>query len=409
MTAPPEPPHRSRRRWFLRGLALALVLAGAGGAWWHFRGRAPAHDPPTVDLSRADPEVARAINESLDAVRAKPRDAAAWGKLGMLLRAHDYDTECATAFRVAAELDPNDYRWPYLEGLTRVLFEPGPGLERLRRAAELAPATRPEPRLRTGEILLERGDLDGAAGLAEGVLKADPASARAELLLARVAAARGDWPEALRHAAACDKDPAGRRAVALLRGEAFAARGERETADAEFRRAAELPELRWPDPLVAEVERMRVGADARIALARQMIDEGQVADAAELLAAEARRAPDDPKVALALGQVLIRAQDAPAARTVLEGFVARHPTSVDGWFHLGVALGVLGEFEKAAGAFRTVIKLKPDHALAHFNLGHCHRKLGDKPAAKAAYEEALRCRPDHQPSRQALAELDSGK
>ena len=40
-----------------------------------------------------------------------------------------------------------------------------------------------------------------------------------------------------------------------------------------------------------------------------------------------------------------------------------------------------GDVKAAADAFRRATRLKPDHALAHFNLGHCHRKLGDKPAA----------------------------
>ena len=94
---------------------------------------------------------------------------------------------------------------------------------------------------------------------------------------------------------------------------------------------------------------------------------------------------------------------------MLEDFTSRHPESVEGWFGLGSARFLSDDFAKAADAFRTVVKLKPDHALAHFNLGHCHKKLGDKTAAKAAFEEALRCRPDYQPARDALADLAAGK
>src|SRR5205823_650491 len=101
--------------------------------------------------------------------------------------------------------------------------------------------------------------------------------------------------------------------------------------------------------------------------------------------------------------------NAPAAQRVMEAFAARHPDSVDGWFGLGVARFFSGDFAKAADAFRTVVKLKPDHALAHYNLGHCHKQLGDKAAAKTEFEEALRCRPDYQPARQALADLAAGK
>ncbi len=394
------------RRWPLWGLAVLALAAAGGGAWWYFRPGAVPPVPPAVDLSKADPEVVRVVNAALDDVRTKPRDAGAWGRLGMILRAHDFDTDSMSALATAAQLDPTDYRWPYLEGLTRVLFEPGAGLERLRKAAELAPADRPHPRLRVAEVLLERGDLDGATKLAESV----PNNTRAALVLARVAAARGDWQAVLDRTLACANDSDARRDAALLRGQAFAARGENERSAAEFRAADELPPGRtWPDPVVREVEQLRVGTAARLARAAALLDQGNTGAAVLQLEEAVALAPNDPRAPLLLGQALIRNRNAPAARRVLEDFTTRYPDAVEGWFHLGVARFLGDDFAKAADAFRTVVKLKPDHALAHFNLGHCHRKLGDKPAAKTAFEEALRCRPDHQPARDALAELAAGK
>lgn len=402
-------PRRAGRRRLWAGLLL-LALALAGGAAWTFWPRAPDPVPPTIDLSRADPEVTGVINTAVDDVRAKPREAAAWGKLGMLLLAHDFETDAMGVFRTAADLDPNDYRWPYLDGLVRVLFEPDRGLERLRRAAELAPPDRPDPRLKLAELLLERGDLDGAGELAAQALKGAPGTPRAELILARVAAGRGDWALVLTLTRDCANAPGARRAAALLRGEAFAARGERDLAEAEFRRADDAPEDGgWPDPVVAEVERMKVGTAARLVTADRLLEEGRPGEAVALLDDVVRRAPDDAKARLLLGQALVRAGNAPAARGVLENYVTRFPESVEGWFNLGVARFVTGDVSKAADAFRKAIELKPDHALSHFNLGHCYKKLGDKPAAKAAFEQALRCRPDHKPSREALDALAAGK
>ena len=408
MSTAPTPGVPARRRWVWRGLAVAVILAGAGGgAWWYFRPAADsASEPPAVDLSKADPEVARVIQRATDEVRAKPRDAGAWGKLGMLLLAHDFDTESRAVFHRAAELDPADYRWPYLEGLTRVLYEPEAGLERLRRAAELAPANRPEPRLRVAELLLERGDLAGAASLAERA----PGVGRAELVLARVAAARGDWAAVLSRTDRCASDALCARESALLRGRAFAARGESERADAEFRAAAALREPpAWPDPVVADVESLRGGTAAQLAFAAELIDQGRAPEAVPVIEGVVARAPNSPEPTLLLGRALIRAGNAVAARQVLESYALRFPASVEGWFSLGVARFQTGAVPEAVEAFRQTIRLKSDHALAHFNLGLCHRKLGDKGAAKAAFEEALRCRPDHQPSRDALAELAAGK
>jgi tetratricopeptide (TPR) repeat protein len=389
---------------------VALISIASGAAWWYFRPRAPERQPPAVDLSRAEPEVAGAIRGASDRVRAAPRDAAAWGKLGMLLLAHDFEAESRSAFAAAAELDPADYRWPYLEGLTLVLREPEAGLARLRRAAELAPVNRSEPRLRLAELLVERGDLDRAAELARAALAKQPAGARAELVLARVAAARADWPGVLDWAGRCELNPACRRESALLRARALEATGRREEADAAFRAAAELPEPPgWPDPVIAEVESLRVGTRALLARAAALIAEGGATEAAGLLEEAAARAPNDPRPGLLLGQALIQARNAPAARKVLEGYTGRFPSSVEGWFNLGVARFEAGDFAAAADAFRRTTELKPDHALAHFNLGHCRLKLGDKTGAKAEFEAALRCRPDYKSAREALANLAAEK
>jgi cytochrome c-type biogenesis protein CcmH/NrfG len=397
----------AQRKWLWRGLAIAVLAALGVGVWWYFR--TPMPEPPVVDLSQADPEVAQVIQRATAEVKAAPRDANAWGKLGMLLLAHDFDTESRAAFRTAAELNPSDYRWPYLEGLTRVLYEPEAGLDTLRRAAELSPADRPEPRLRVAELLIERGELDSASKLASDTLTSGM-STRAELILARVAAARGDWQGVLDHSAKCTTDPRCARAAALLRGQALAARGETASAEAEFRTASTLQEPpAWPDPVVAEVESQRVGTTAMLAHAAELLDRGRAREAMMMLDRVVAKAPNSSEPTLRLGQALIRLGDASTARRMLETHAIRFPTSVEGWFNLGVARFQMDDVKGAAEAFRQAIQLKPDHALAHFNLGHCYRKLGDKPAAKAAFEEALRCRPDHQPSREALDNLASGK
>jgi cytochrome c-type biogenesis protein CcmH/NrfG len=389
-------------------LAIAILAAVGFSVWWYFRApRAP--EPPAVDLSHADPEVARVIQRATSEVKAAPRDANAWGKLGMLLLAHDFDTESRIAFHTAGELNPADYRWPYLEGLTRVLYEPEVGLQTLRRAAELAPPERPEPRLRVAELLLERGDLDATASFASGALSSAMAM-RAELILARVAAARGNWQGVLEHTGRCGSDAFCRRAAALLRGHAFAATGEPDKADAEFRAASALPEPpAWPDPVVAEVESRRVGTAAQLDQAADLLEQGRAREAVMVLQTAATQASNSPEPTLRLGQALIRTGDSPTARRVLEGFTIRFPSSVEGWFNLGVARFQTNDIKGATEAFRQTIHLKPDHALAHFNLGHCYRKLGDRPAAKSAFEEALRCRPDYEPSRKAIEKLAEGK
>jgi Tfp pilus assembly protein PilF len=82
------------------------------------------------------------------------------------------------------------------------------------------------------------------------------------------------------------------------------------------------------------------------------------------------------------------------------------PEAAEAWFRLGCVQAV-GHPRAAADSFRRAIRLKPDHALAHFNLGHRLNELGNPAGAAEEFRAALRCRPDYAPAQAALAELEA--
>src|SRR5438270_5558930 len=139
-------------------VVVALVVIGAGiallvAAWlW----RSPA--PPDVDLAGVDPAIVQAIDAARAEVRAAPRSAATWGRLGMVLRAHDFAAEANACFAQAERLDASDPRWPYLHGLTVALTDRDAAIPLLQRAADRSPFN-PTPRLRLAEVLLQQGRL----------------------------------------------------------------------------------------------------------------------------------------------------------------------------------------------------------------------------------------------------------
>lgn len=398
---------RRRRRW----LPIALVVAAAAAAGAYFWWRSPPPPPlPTVDLSKSEPEVASAVNKALADVTRGPRSAAAWGELGMVLRAHDFDMESVQALRVAEQLDPADWRWPYLQGLTLALFDPEVGVACLRRATDRSPPNRPEPRLRLAEVLAERGQLDDSRALVQVVLDQSPDDPRATLVTARVAADRGDWKAVLTATDPLRNHPACQKRVSALRGEAYQRLGDNGSAVEEWKRSASLPsDVNWPDPLVEEVVSKGVGRAARMKQAVALLSQGRPDAAIDLLQDTIRAAPDAAEAQLLLGQTLIRLGDFNAARQVLRELTSRVPDSVEGWFQRGVAEFLAGDAAAAAESFARTVKLKPDHTLGHFNLGHARKKLGDRAGAAAAFEATLRCRPDHEPARAALQGLTAGK
>jgi tetratricopeptide (TPR) repeat protein len=327
----------------------------------------------------------------------------------MLLRAHDFDMPSVEALRAAEEFDPENAKWPYLQGLTLVMFDPDRGLECLRRAADKAGTARPEPRLRLAEVLLDRGRVEEAEAAAGPVLERWPSDPRAAVVAARVAAERGDWAAVLAGTERLRNDPTARRRAAILRADALRRLNRPEEADAEARLAAQLPEDRmWADRYVEEVHKLQVGGDADLRDARALLAAGRVPDAVTTLQRAIATSRNPTPARLLLAGVLNQARDHRTARLVAEQAIQSDPDAVEGWFQLGVAQFETGD-PKAVESFERVVKLKPDHAYGYHNLGLARKKRGDREGAEAAFEAAIRCRPDYDAPRQALAELRGGK
>ena len=70
---------------------------------------------PVIDTSGFEPVIVKQIEAAVADVRAQPRSAAAWGKLGMVLQAYDLQPAARVCYERAAALDPKDRRWARLQ------------------------------------------------------------------------------------------------------------------------------------------------------------------------------------------------------------------------------------------------------------------------------------------------------
>jgi tetratricopeptide (TPR) repeat protein len=388
----------------LAGAAAVAVLAVGVGSWLWTRGT-PAR-PPLPDLADVDAEVGDAVRAARGAVLANPRSADAWGRLGKVLRAHDFDTEANRCFEEAERLDPREPRWPYLRGLTLVLTDPAAGIPCLERAVERGGDSPPAPRLRLAEALLDQGRLDEAQSHLEQAARRDPANPRARLAWGRLALNREDWRGALQNLEPCLNDGRSRKLALNLRAAAWRRLGETERARTEQRQAAGLPDDQgWPDPYVEEVLRLQQGLRPRIAHADAMIREGRPGEALPLLAETVDRYPKSGQAWLLLGEACLRLDRTDGAQRAFQEAVRVAPEAAEAWFRLGCFQARLGREREAADSFRRTIRLKPDHADSHFNLGHRLKLLGDPAGAAEEFREALRCRPDYAAARDALKQL----
>jgi tetratricopeptide (TPR) repeat protein len=387
-------------------LGVLVFAAGLGRYLWYGRS-APAPNPPAVVLAGRDPEVVAVVERATATVRESPRSAAAWGRLGMVLQAHDYLADARACFVEAQRLDPRDARWPYYLGMNlSSLGEPDAALPELRRAAELCGEDLAIARLRLAELLLQQGHTDEAAEQFRQVLRQDPGHPRAHLGLARVARARGDFPESLAHLAHSRSSPFARKGSAELLAEVHQRLGDRAAADRELHEAAGLTEDRaWPDPFRQEIERLKRGRQEYIARLKPLLARGREVEALALLQERVREDPDSEWAWQWLGQQLLQAKQFAAAERALREAARLRPDSAETLFNLGVALYRQDNTREAADCFRRAAALKPDHALAHFNLGQCLRKQGNRADAIEAFRAAVRWKPTFGDAHTKLGDL----
>jgi len=410
--APAEPGSRARRfsgtgLWLTVSLILAVFSAVALGTWLCWPPSVP--EPILPDLTGADREVAEAINAALDEVVRQRYSTAARGRLGEVLLAHEFYEEANACFQQAELLDSTEPAWPYLQGLCLLPGDPEPGIASLERSVQRGGRGLVGRQLVLAEVLLDQGRLRQGEDLLTQVLQADPSNLRARTALGRLALLRQNWRAGLEYLEACRSDVHTRKRAHSLCAEAWRQLGKMERARAEQRRAEELPQDQpWPDPFLDGLGKLRKGVRARILAANYLVDAGRSQAALELLGETTRIYPESLEAWTRMGLICAQANKLAAAEAAFQRAIDLRPDVPESWFLLGFV-----QFRKrspqTAASLREAIRLKLDHAHAHFFLGEWLKQQGDRDAAAAEFREALRCRPDHELAASALRELEARK
>ncbi len=113
---------------------------------------------------------------------------------------------------------------------------------------------------------------------------------------------------------------------------------------------------------------------------------------------QAKSANDQAKEALNLGRVA-------AAAEILNKQVQTKPDDYQAWFLLGVAQARGQHFHQAIEAFRRVIELRDDLAEPHNNLAVIYNELGDIKAAVHELEQSLQKHPGYAVAEENIADL----
>jgi tetratricopeptide (TPR) repeat protein len=392
--------HARGRHWLIAvSLASAIVFTIAVAIWYGMSSPAP----PTLPSADLDPAVAAAIQKARLAVQQEPRSGAAWGRLGMVLLAHEFPAEANFCLAQAERFDSRQPRWPYYQGIALYQEKPDAAIPKLQRAVELFGRDSDAPRLLLAEVFYGQGRVAEAESQFRHVLENHPGNARAHLGLGRLAYRRGDWDAAIAELNQAASDPRTRKASLALLAEVHQRQGDRSATDQVLRQLASVPEDQpWPDPVVQELMHLQVGQKSYLDRANRMLDQDRVAEAIPLLQQAVHEYPNGDWAWLLLGKALLKQNELPRAVEALRTAVRLAPSSVEAQFHLGLASFAQKDGRTAAACFLKATELKPD-AQAYYLLGHCLAQDGNRSGAIEAFRKALRYRPNY-----PQAQLDLG-
>ncbi len=267
-----------------RGRLARIRLFSTAVATLLFATATHAAQLPTPDLSAVEPRVRAAIEAELRAAGRQPESAAAWGRLGMVLQAHQFDEDAELVYTEASRLAPADFRWVYLRAVLADAHDPAAAVRLYRRAVEIDPAYAPA-RVRLAAALEKVGLAAEADTHYREAVRLEPDNAVAHLGLGRLALARSEVDQALRHLErAYELSPETQAIVATLSRARHRA-GDRDGARRLAQAARGLPPMiHHRDPRRAEVDVRAVDSESFLRRSKTYRETGQLqASLAELL------------------------------------------------------------------------------------------------------------------------------
>ncbi len=383
-----------------RMLAAVLSVAAVSGAAARPGQAVRIPDPDTAEM---EPQVREKIARQRGLVAEDSGSAEAWGALGRTFQAHGLEPESDEAYLRAEELDPADFRWPYLRAAALRNIRPEDALTAAGRAAELNPRYAPV-HLLAAELLESAGNVEPAMDRYRQALETAPDAAPAELGIGRLLLRRGELEaarERLERAAAL-APRAGPVHAALAR--LYARRGDTVAARGAAEAARDLPDLvPVDDPVLTEVWDEAVSARGYQQRALRAEAAGDF-DAAEALYDHLLGLqPGDPDILYNFGNLYVRTRRFEEAAERYEEALAARPEHVAARVNLGSALLMLGRRDAAMEHLLRALEADPADPDANRTLGGLFAYRGDNEAAVRHYRAVLAGDPQDGPVHRDLA------
>lgn len=381
--------------------ALVIAAAGFGAGLWSLRDRfASVASPPPISAEAAgDAGLAAALRELDAAVRAEPRSAAPWARLGMTYQVHEMPAEAETCYAQAARLDPTvpQMRWfraLALESLGRFDEAMDEARAVFERAPDYAPA-----RAVAARWMLARGRAEEAAALADAATAAAPGDCGAWIVAAEVRLDRGDAAgaeQAARRALACEFVQPQQQAFAhYVLGRTLQAQGRADAARPHLARVRDGDaRAALADPWTWELGAYRASFRSLLYAAHEALGAGDHGTALALLAELSRRDPDHLQVAIDRGRALRETGETDASLEAIDLGLRARPGEPALLIERALTLERMGDDEGALRELSAVLAKDARNAAALETRGSVHMRRERTDAAVRDFEAAFRAQPE---------------
>lgn len=350
---------------------------------------------PTLALESFPPESRATISQAHRQATAHPDDAAAVGRLGMVLHAWEQWQAADAAYRRAQALAPRATEWPYLAAM--VALRTGRAAEAvtlLDRVSTLAPPSL-AVRSNLAEALLDAGDLARSGELYRALAKEPAAEPVAHYGLGRLASLEKKWDDAIQHLRrACELFPpygAAHYALAL----AYRNAGRVDDAQRELALHRQYGP-QWPaidDPVLSAVRALKDDARSHLERGIRLAGEDKVQEAIAEHDIALQRDPANAQAHVNLISLHARLAHWDEVDAHYKAALALKSNLDEAHYNYGVALAVRQRHADAAAALRQAIEVNPSHAAALNGLGVLLERDSKWDDAAALYRRAIESQP----------------
>ncbi|MCA9166411.1 MAG: tetratricopeptide repeat protein [Planctomycetales bacterium] len=361
-----------------------------------------------LDRSSLDTAVVVALDEAAGNLK-NTGTPAAWGRLGMLLLAHDLYMPAALCLDEAASRDANDARWPYFSGIALRTIDVDKAQTRLRLAADKYGAEAVAPHLRLVSLLIDQEQYAEATHVLNELRAREPTNAAVRVDLARIAVIENELQVAYDLIQPVVTQGRPNRSSLLLAAEILRRLGNQQAADRCRQLSQQAPAVEWPDPQYAEVLALRTGLLTQLKAADELYMRNQVEASINLLQQICLRYPDSEWARIMLARGYIRIRKLADAKQQLDTALTLNPQSFEAHFRMGVMYQVSQRYDEAIDWFKRTIKFQPSSGVAYRNLGLCQLAKADILSAEASLLAAVQTQPNYFDGHLALIEFYLGQ